>query len=139
MQTLEKTGPKSIDWAAGIFEGEGCINVHSYYKDVPYYVAQIMMTDADVLEEFHNTVGLGHLRGPYYRKREHCKPVYQWSVVKQSELKEFLELILPHLCRRRTEKAREALKVINAKLVAKAKAANAKLVAKAAVEMMMDF
>ena len=110
MQTLEKTGPKSIDWAAGIFEGEGCINVHSYYKGVPYYEAQIMMTDADVLEEFHKTVGLGRLYGPYSGKKKHYKSWYQWSVCSKSDLKQFLELILPQLCHRRAKKAQQVLR-----------------------------
>tara|TARA_Y100001963_G_C6415385_1_gene280309 strand:- start:93 stop:431 length:339 start_codon:yes stop_codon:yes gene_type:complete len=110
MQTLEKTGKKSIDWAAGIFEGEGCIKVNSYYKGKPYYAAQINMTDADVLEEFHKTVGLGNLYGPYPGKKNHYKPMYQWLVTKKSDLKQFLELLLPQLCHRRAKKAGQVLR-----------------------------
>ena len=113
MQTLEKTGQRSIDWAIGLFEGEGTINVNSYgSKGKPYYAAQISMTDGDVLEEFHKVVGVGRLYGPYTfpSSKPHHKPMFSWNVSKKKDLRSFLELILPQLCHRRAKKAQQVLR-----------------------------
>ncbi len=112
MQTLEKTGQRSIDWAIGLFEGEGTIKVNTYKKGKPYYAAAINMTDGDVLEEFHKVVGVGRLYGPYTfpSKKKHHKPMFSWNVSKKADLKSFLELILPQLCHRRAKKAQQVLR-----------------------------
>ena len=101
----ETIGLKFIDiaWAAGLFEGEGCIG-----KDKISRYAAMEMTDKDVMEDFVKIVGYGKLRGPY--KRGEFKPTYRWKVTKRLELKRILELFLPFLKARRTSKANEALR-----------------------------
>ena len=54
-QSREKTGLKSIEWAAGLFEGEGCI---SYREDQNRYCLCIAMCDGDVGQMEVNTVTL---------------------------------------------------------------------------------
>ena len=111
---LEEIGPKSIEWAAGIYEGEG-----STYRVLPdddrYWALAVKMTDLDVLQYFRNTFELGSVRGPYFEKSKlkkgiKCKPFYKYQVARRKDVATVLQLILPHLCQRRAE---HALKVLN--------------------------
>ena len=75
-------GPKrSIDWAAGLFEGEGCVTTnrtHGY----AYPMLTMDMTDEDSLRDFAATVGVGNVIGPYDRggNKPAWKPVWRWSI-----------------------------------------------------------
>lgn len=51
-----------IAWAAGLFEGEGCIS-HSRHGTP---TVSLCMTDEDVVKRFAKVVGFGSLRGPEY-------------------------------------------------------------------------
>tara|TARA_R100000353_G_scaffold60748_1_gene48053 strand:+ start:89 stop:445 length:357 start_codon:yes stop_codon:yes gene_type:complete len=116
MQTLEITGPRSIDWAAGIFEGEGTLTVDYVRKGVPRYKAQIGLTDYDVLQSFHDIIQCGNLNGPYKfpSSKKHHKPIWIWKLSKKKDLKGFLETMLPYLGHRRELKAKKILKTLNA-------------------------
>lgn len=75
----------TLEWAAGLFEGEGTayINVDKR-KDKTYRrpFIQITMTDLDALESFAAVMG-GKVNGPYgpyaYHK-PHYKPKYVWQL-----------------------------------------------------------
>ena len=108
-QNQGKIGQRSIEWAAGLFEGEGCI---SYDKLAPNTrILVIGMTDYDVMQDFVRLVGYGNLRGPIQRithgKRR--KDFWEWRVKKRKEVTRILKLLLPYLGNRRAERAREAL------------------------------
>ena len=64
------------------------------------------MTDKDVMERFVNIVGFGKLLGPHKGTN---KPRWEWSVAKSSEVLRILKMFLPHLGKRRSEKAIEAI------------------------------
>ena len=49
---------KSIEWAAGLFEGEGCIHKR---KNQFSFELKIDMTDLDVVQEFAESFGVGKL------------------------------------------------------------------------------
>ena len=48
-QSTEPTGQKSIEWAAGLFEGEGSIYYDTYTR---IWVLSLDMTDEDVVNDF---------------------------------------------------------------------------------------
>ena len=99
---------KTIEWAAGLFEGEGCITV---YKG-NYPKLCLTMTDFDVVEEFFKIVGVG---STYVRPaaKEHWKDQLTWYVRKRADVKELLEKMLPYFGQRRAEKALSCLDDIN--------------------------
>ena len=99
-----------IVWAAGLFEGEGCIAQHT--KGAGYRKLVIVMTDSDVMERFVDVVGYGKLRGPYNSKSGY-KPFWRWEIVKSKEVLRILKMFLPHLGKRRAEKAIEAITHLN--------------------------
>lgn len=91
-----------IIWAAALIEGEGTITVSSHGIRVA-----VVMTDLDVLETIQKIFGGTIL---LQKKRvEHYKDQWRWMLTNGKESYNFLELILPYLHRRRTEKAKEAL------------------------------
>ena len=92
-------------WAAGLFEGEGCIGTRSGARAQVRLI--IAMTDGDVVEKFHQIVGIGTLRGPI-EKGGVRKPVWIWQVHGRKMIP-LLEAFLPHFGHRRKAKALEAL------------------------------
>ena len=107
-QNLAAIGQRYTDivWAAGLFEGEGCIH---FKTDRPNQrVLSISMTDKDVMERFVDVVGYGNLNGPYMAKLS-TKPFWKWQLYKGTEVLRILKMFLPHFGKRRSEKALEAL------------------------------
>jgi hypothetical protein len=74
---LTPTRAEEIAWAAGLFEGEGCITVTNRVL-----TARVTNTDAEILERFIDVVDRGVLYGPYDRSQERDgfqrKPIYHW-------------------------------------------------------------
>lgn len=95
-----------IAWAAGLFEGEGCITI-SYNGKYPEIGIQLVMTDIDVVNRFAQIVG-----GKVLHKqpgKEGWKASYSCVIRKRTEVERILNLFIPYLGERRTEKALEAL------------------------------
>jgi len=88
-----------IAWAAGLFEGEGCI----YHAGGTTYILQVAMTDKDVIDKL-NTIFPGRLdithAGKSYRK-----PLYRWRVGKREDVSYLLGKLLPFFGDRRAHKA----------------------------------
>ena len=98
---------KSIEWAAGLFEGEGCL---SKVKDRPNYSLKLTMTDLDVVQDFADIFGLP-VCGPYYKGK--YKPVYQVNLKSMSKVYKIVEQMLPYLGTRRSYKALNCLDEID--------------------------
>ena len=65
------------------------------------------MTDEDVIERLHEVMGLGKVYGPYQRVTG--KAYWTWRTNRIGDVRPGLELLLPWLGQRRSEKALEAL------------------------------
>ena len=100
----------SIEWAAGLFEGEGCI-----YKDKRknVWTLQVRMTDRDVVEKFASLMNTGNSiydesNQPNRIKSGH-KPSYRWACSRKQEVKRILLAMLPHFGHRRANKVLDCL------------------------------
>ena len=107
----EPIGQKSIDiaWAAGLFEGEGCILTDSSQPNTRGI--RMTMTDQDVMERFVRIMGYGKCNGPYRRpgSKEHWLSEYHCKITRRSEVLRILKMFLPYLGERRYAKAMEAI------------------------------
>lgn len=102
-------------WAAGLFEGEGCIGLTKVKgrssktgKPITYYYyprLSMSLTDLDTLERFVSVVG-GKIRGPYPPPKGKRKPVAFWHV-DTDHAEEIIGKFYPYLGKRRQAKARE--------------------------------
>ena len=113
-QSLAAIGQRYTDivWAAGLFEGEGCITYQSKYPNTR--TINISSTDFDIIERFINVVGYGSLLGPYISEKSGNKKHYwSWAVSKRTEVLRILKMFLPHFGQRRSEKAIEAINHLN--------------------------
>ena len=96
---------KTIEWAAGLFEGEGCI-VKSRPGRGPYL--QMAMSDLDVVEMFKEAIGVDHkIHASQQRKQN--KVMYTLRVGAKQDVIRILNLLLPHLGQRRAYKALNCL------------------------------
>jgi len=100
------TGVKSIEWAAGLFEGEGYLSRTRNRWDMA-----IKMTDRDVLEDFLDIVKCGRLNGPYHSAsmKEHYRPYYRWRTYNNQEIFRIIAEFYPLMGERRLEKFNEFL------------------------------
>jgi hypothetical protein len=85
-----------IAWLAGIIEGEGTFG----RKGHPAGQVRVQMTDEDVIDRLHSLTGVGavHSRG---KPAEHCRPVWEWSVIRRGNVLALHQLIAPLLLSRR--------------------------------------
>ena len=102
--------PAEIAWAAGLFEGEGCISTFRQKHHVMTHVRlYVQMTDRDVLEKFCRIVECGKV-GPERRYgRPHHKPSYVWQISNRADCERILLAFRPWLLARRGAKADEVL------------------------------
>lgn len=118
----------TIDYAIGLFEGEGTVCCFPVTKPtswkrkdgtvkygnvttVLHYGAAIQMTDLEPLERFKAALGFGRITGPYSRpadRRKHA-PYWQWQVSKKSDIKRLYEALKPMLSTRRIKQFETAL------------------------------
>ena len=89
---------KTIEWATGLFEGEGCITTG--------HRLHLAMTDKDAVEDFARVIGYGYAREQLRPGRQ---TQYEWSVSRKSIVRDTLEKMLPYFGMRRAYKALNCL------------------------------
>jgi hypothetical protein len=101
---------QEIAWAAGLFEGEGCICAGR--NDDAFggitWIATLSMSDEDVVRRFHDAVGgIGRVHNS--DRHDGRKPLTNWRCAKQEDLLAFLALMLPYMGTRRLARALQCL------------------------------
>lgn len=102
-------------WAAGILEGEGCFSIYRRKDRANTLNTSILceMADEDVITKLFKVFGVGTvcLRKNIAGRRDERKrkPTWIWSVQNKAGQLEVLMRVMPYLCSRRLEKARELL------------------------------
>lgn len=103
--------PDSLDWVAGVFEGEGTFcsvrNLTNRFGKpgiVSRFTVAVTMTDRDIIERFNKAVGVGSVKGPY-QPNGNRKTVWRWSATNRKECLEVTLKLLPFLGERRTKDA----------------------------------
>lgn len=94
---------KRYAWAAGLFEGEGCIVTSGRSRRI-----ELGSCDEDVVRRFHEVVGVGTI---YHEHRENPahRDLWKWSCSRYSDLAPLLAAFLPYLGDRRSQRVREML------------------------------
>ena len=97
-------------WAAGVFEGEGCISVQRNTVGHLTPVMVVKMTDKDVVERLFEVMGRGSVYTYKKTYGEGARRIpYQWRITGWDNLHWFAETIGPFLGERRTERLNEVL------------------------------
>ena len=100
----------SIEWAVGLFEGEGSI-----FRDkrCSTWTLQLRMTDRDIVQRFADVLGCGtavHDESNQPRRiRTGRKACYRWTCSKRADVRRVLELFLPYFGHRRAYTAQNCL------------------------------
>lgn len=92
---------EDVIWAAGLFEGEGCIS-SSPKNFLPKVL--IYSTDYDVIERFHQIVGCGKIYGPYKSASMEGKPKWGWQSTQFETAQAVAAMLWPWLCSRRQQR-----------------------------------
>jgi hypothetical protein len=95
---------EEVAWAAGLFEGEGCIT-----QVGRQFTLAVVNTDEEVIGRFDEIVSLGQIYGPYsYELKDgfRRKPVFRWIATEYNAL-DAMQLLAPWLSKRRIDRAFE--------------------------------
>lgn len=88
-------------WAAGFFDGEGCVSVsmqspHSKYS-YPKVTAALAQVHKGPLERFKGIAGMGNINGPYHYGGASKNPAYQLSICSFEGVQHLAVLLWPSL------------------------------------------
>ena len=102
-----KSKREEVIWAAGLFEGEGCIfrcaaNGNRSGRD--QLPVCLVTTDLDVLERFVAAIGFGKIRT--LPLRDERKQAWEWRVAARGQAYAMLAMLYPWLGERRRARAR---------------------------------
>lgn len=86
-----------VAWAAGLFEGEGCISNNGRVS----VDLTLKMTDKDVVDRFHEIVGVGYRTEVPPKKN--WKRQYGWKTGAKADVLTVLDLLEPYFGQRRKE------------------------------------
>ena len=105
----ETIGPKSIEWAAGLYEGEGYLSTTG--KTNSGYRLCLRMTDYDVVKAFHATINVGKFYGPYRPPSmpSHYKSLWEVRVNSKHDIFKVICDFYPYMGERRRAKFDEFL------------------------------
>ena len=92
---------RDIAWAAGLFEGEGCISD----SGVNTVALHLGMSDRDIVDRFHGIVKVGSVTTTTAGRK---RPLYYWSVANSTDVIAVLDMLQPYFGVRRTERATRA-------------------------------
>lgn len=79
-----------LAWAAGFFDGEGCIG---YYPQNRRMMVTVVQKDRRPLERFQEALGFGKIYGPA-KSKSAC---YNWSVFSRDNVDKLFKLLVPFL------------------------------------------
>ena len=110
---MKKLFREELMWAAGLFEGEGCLGVRLWKGTPSIPTLQLASTDEDVVRRFHAAVGVGNFNGPYQYGTDKDgvakKPYWQWSALGYERAQAVIALLWEGLGVRRRARAKEVL------------------------------
>jgi hypothetical protein len=103
---------EEVAWAAGLFEGEGCVAFgqsgrKGSGKSISAQI-RLAMTDRDMVERFAQVVRVGALHRPR-RGRPNEKIIYGWAAYGFENVQQVIAMFWPWLGQRRRARAREVL------------------------------
>lgn len=101
---------KNLYWLAGLLEGDG-----SFFKATNQgspnakIIVTMVSIDRDTVERVHHLTGIGTISGPYSSNRRYHKPIWRWSVQKQSDAAALMMTLYPLMHPRRQKQIRECI------------------------------
>jgi len=102
------TPEQAVAWAAGLFEGEGCIHLSLSSRPRGYLRPRLLLTttDRDIVYRFFAVVRCGYVKGPFTRPGN--KPFWTWRCAKADDVRRILIQFGEFLGERRSAKAAAA-------------------------------
>ena len=85
-----------VIWAAGFFDGEGCVSI-ARHKSGNHAIVVVGQVEPGPLHRFQSALGIGRIYGPYSRGGNRT-PAYRWQAAALDDVIMVRDLLYPHLC-----------------------------------------
>jgi len=112
----ELQNSSELAWAAGFFDGEGCVFIRTYQRKsgpASYLSLSVSQTDRELLERFQEAVGVGKINGPYHNGSGR-KPKYQWEVGKRPGVNQVIKVLISRISHVKRLQIQKALALVDA-------------------------
>jgi len=96
----------TIEWAAGLFEGEGNIYRNDERR---IFAMSVKMKDEDIIKRFHAVVKLGRVKARKI-KEPYNYPFWEWVLTRTNDILYLANKFLPYMGERRTKLIKKAIK-----------------------------
>jgi hypothetical protein len=103
------TRKEEIAWAAGFYEGEGCI-IYSRSERSSVWRITVVNTDLEPLERFMKVVGAGSIYEVPKKYQAHHKKCFQWQTARSADIYAVVDLLWDHLSARRKEQINDTIR-----------------------------
>jgi hypothetical protein len=107
-----ETDACSLEWAAGLFEGEGCFSLDGCYPQ-----AKLEMNDEATVRKFHSIIGVGAV---YPIRRKGSTPSWEWKVGNFEGFQPVTVSLWKWLGPRRRARASECMRIYQGRPAARA-------------------
>ena len=87
-----------LAWAAGFWDGEGCLTTVDNGKGNRYPQINISQAHPEVLVRFHKAMGVGAIHGPYETKKENWSEMYYYRVSHRQDQEIVIENLYDRVC-----------------------------------------
>ncbi len=90
-------------WAAGLLEGEGAFCITTPPSGLRKGRIQCQGVDPEVLDRLRETLGTGHVNGPYDHRAPTAERRLSWTyqINRQADVARVARALKPHMSRRR--------------------------------------
>jgi hypothetical protein len=109
-----KFNREDVVWAAGLFEGEGCLTWHRTCANSKRlrFAASIGMNDKDVLDKFAAIFPMGKVRGPY-KDGLGRRVAWQYQSAVAKDVYYIVIALYQFLCSRRKQKIEQFIQLFS--------------------------
>lgn len=107
-----------IAWAAGLWDGEGCVSQLAHRTHDGHFILEASITQSsacgvpEVLERFRSIVGAGKIYGPYDAGADR-QPVYRWKLLPTVDIQRVVALLAHQIGEVKLRQAAERLAIVS--------------------------
>ncbi len=100
----------NLGWLCGWLEGEGAFISYTSPKGYTRLIVRAVSTDKDTILKAKQITGVGNTHGPYQGEGNR-QPHWHWAVTKRLDALAVMQIVRPHVSKRRQAQIDKAIRI----------------------------